>query len=412
MIRINHKTGQGPCLEIQTSESATPGDEYCKQIASFREREGIKNDIIIATEDCSGIRVDLDYLAPNMEGILRWFEADPPSEVANSPPVDIDEGSEISIDGDSQSLFVEKKHIEKHAREACTKYWARAPVNVNGSEQCRAYLSRKKGMPKAHEILYEVCRRKVMLECKYLARVSASYTADTLMAYLSSNHRNNYNRHVKDNVQNCLDADRRWYLDYGGHLINCIGKCLERLDRQTAEGGRNRFFSMEDMLEQLRPIVLQKLPGWYSPDKYSFLFTETRENLGNEINAIIVDDLHKVKEEHPEFDGRAKALMSEQIHKQALDRVKHVQEKYNELKRTMDRKDKLYEEGKAERDILKKQMAELQKEVEQLKSRRPGAKRGAKQRRTQECGNEYAKTYITGTSRRRRPLEDAQDKEN
>eukprot|EP00889_Picochlorum_renovo_P005186 jgi/Picre1/32216/NNA_007562.t1 len=90
-----------------------------------------------------------------MEGILRWFEADPPSEVANSPPVDIDEGSDISIDDDSQSLFVEKKHIEKHAREACTKYWARAPVNDNGSEQCRAYLSRKKGMPKAHEILYE-----------------------------------------------------------------------------------------------------------------------------------------------------------------------------------------------------------------------------------------------------------------
>eukprot|EP00889_Picochlorum_renovo_P005199 jgi/Picre1/32229/NNA_007575.t1 len=104
--------------------------------------------------------------------------------------------------------------------------------------------------------------------------------------------------------------------------------------------------------------------------------------------------------------------MSEQIHKQALDSVKHVQEKYNELKRTMDRKDKLYEEGKTERDILKKQVAELQKEVEQLKSRRPGAKRGAKQRRTQDCGNEYAKTYITGTSRRRRPLEDAQGKEN
>ncbi|KAI8100237.1 hypothetical protein M9434_007198 [Picochlorum sp. BPE23] len=41
----------------------------------------------------------------------------------------------------------------------------------------------------------------------------------------------------------------------------------------------------------------------------------------------------------------------------------------------MDRKDKLYEEGKAERDILKKQLAELQKEVEQLRSRRPGAKR-------------------------------------
>lgn len=411
MIRINHKTGQGPCLEIQISESATPGDEYCKQIASFREREGIKNDIVIATDDCSGIRVDLDYLAPSMEGILRWFEADPPSEVANSPPVDIDEGSEISIDDSSQSLFVEKKHIEKHAREACTKYWARAPVNINGSEQCQAYLSRKKGMPKAHEILYEVCRRKVMLECKYLARVSASYTADKLMVYLSSNHRNNYNRHVKDNVQNCLDSDRRWYLDYGRHLINCIGNCLERLARR-AEGERNRFFSMEDMLEQLRPMVLQRLPGWYSPDKYSFLFTETRENLGNEINSIIVDDLHKVKEEHPEFDGRAKALMSEQIHKQALDSVKHVQEKYNELKRSMDRKDKLYEAAKTERDILKKQVAELQKEVEQLKSRRPGAKRGAKQRRTQDCGNEYAKTYITGTSRRRRPLEDAQDKEN
>jgi predicted RNase H-like nuclease (RuvC/YqgF family) len=91
--------------------------------------------------------------------------------------------------------------------------------------------------------------------------------------------------------------------------------------------------------------------------------------------------------------------MSDPIHKQALDSVKHVQEKYNELKRTMDRKDKLYEEGKTERDILKKQVAELQKEVEQLKSRRPGAKRGAKQRRTQDCGNEYAKTYITGISR-------------
>ncbi|KAI8100661.1 hypothetical protein M9434_005052 [Picochlorum sp. BPE23] len=41
----------------------------------------------------------------------------------------------------------------------------------------------------------------------------------------------------------------------------------------------------------------------------------------------------------------------------------------------MDRKDKLYEEGKTERDILKKQVAELQREVEQLRSRRPGAKR-------------------------------------
>ena len=407
LVRIKHKSGEGPCFELRASEAGLTDDELYEQTTAFREREGIRNDIII---EHLGVRVSPHCLKPEVTHLLHWCEADPPSEVANSPPVDIDEGSEISIDDNSQSLFVEKKHIEKHAREACTKYWARAPVN-NDFEQCQAYLSQKKGMPKAHEILYEVCRRKVMLECEYLARVSASYTADKLMVYLSSNHRNNYNRHVKDNVQNCLDSDLRWYLDYGRHLINCIGKCLERLGR-TTEGGRKRFFSMEDMLEQLRPMVLQRFPAWYSPDKYSFVFTETRKNLGNEINSIIVDDLHKVKEEHSEFDGRAKALMSEQIHKQALDSVKHVHEENNRLKKLLSKKDKLEDDAKAERDTLKKQLAELQKEVEKLKSRRPGAKRGAKQRRTQDCGNEYAKTYITGTSRRRRPLEDAQDKEN
>ena len=159
-------------------------------------------------------------------------------------------------------------------------------------------------------------------------------------------------------------------------------------------------------------LVLQKLPAWYCPDKYSFIFIGAKKNSGNEINSLIIDDLDKVKEEHPEFDGKAKALMSEQIHKQALDSVKHVHEENNRLKKLLSKKDKSEDDAKAERDILKKQVAKLQKEVEQLKSRRPGAKRGAKQRRTQDCGNEYAKTYNTGTSRRRRPLEVAQDKEN
>jgi hypothetical protein len=288
------------------------------------------------------------------------------------------------------------------------KYWARAPVNGD-FEQCQAYMPQKKGMPIAHELLFELCKEKVMLECGELAKVSASYTGDKLMAYLSSNHRNNHNRHVRDGVRKNMDADRHWYLQFGRYLIDCIGEYLDGLN-YAAEGDKR--YSTQEHLQHLRPFVLQKLPAWYSRDKYSFIFTGGKQNSGNEINSLIVDDLDKVKEEHPEFDGKAKALMSEQIHKQALDTVKHVQEKYNELKRSMDRKDKLYEESKTERDILKKQVAELQKEVEQLKSRRPGAKRGAKQRRTQDCGNEYAKTYITGTSRRRRPLEDAQDKEN
>ena len=58
--------------------------------------------------------------------------------------------------------------------------------------------------------------------------------------------------------------------------------------------------------------------------------------------------------------------MSDPIHKQALDTVKHVQEKYNQLKKLLSKKDKLENDAKAERDILKKQVAELQKEVKKL----------------------------------------------
>jgi hypothetical protein len=45
-------------------------------------------------------------------------------------------------------------------------------------------------------------------------------------------------------------------------------------------------------------LVLQKFPAWYSPDEYSFIFTLAQVNSGNEINSLIIDDLHKVKEEH------------------------------------------------------------------------------------------------------------------
>ena len=285
--------------------------------------------------------------------------------------------------------------------------WARAPVNTD-FEQCQAYLSKKKGMPEARGILFELCKEKVMLECGELARVSRSYTADGLMTYLSSNHRNNHNRHVRDGVRKTLDSDRRWYLQFGRYLIDCIGEYLDGLNH-GAEGDNKRF-STQEILQELRPKVLQKLPAWYTQDEYSYIFTAPKKNSRNELNSIVVDNLHKIREEHPEFDGKAKAAMAQEIYKQALGSVKHVQEKYNELTRSMDKK--LYEDTKTERDTLKKQLAELQKEVEKLRSRHPGAKRGAKQRRTQDCGNEYAKTYLTGTSRRRRPLEDAQDKEN
>mmetsp|Transcript_2929 Transcript_2929/g.5960 ORF Transcript_2929/g.5960 Transcript_2929/m.5960 type:complete len:106 (+) Transcript_2929:721-1038(+) len=67
-------------------------------------------------------------------------------------------------------------------------------------------------------------------------------------------------------------------------------------------------------------------------------------NVGNEINLIIVEDLHKFKVECPEFDGRAKALMSEQIHKQALDSVGHVHDEINDFKRLLSKKDKLDED--------------------------------------------------------------------
>ena len=338
MIRIKPKSGKGPRLEIQISGSVAPGDEYCKQIASFREKEGIQNDIIIEAEDCSGIRVDLDYLAPEMEDILWWFEAVPPPEVANSFLLDVDEGGNVSIGDSSEMMFVEDTHLEKNAREACMKYWARAPVN-NDFEQCQANLSKKKGMPKAREILFELCKEKVMLECGELARVSRSYTADGLMTYLSSNHRNNHNRHVRDGVRKNLDSDRRWYLRFGRYLIDCIGEYLDGLNH-GAEGGNKRF-STQEILQELRPKVLQKLPAWYTPDEYSYIFTAPKKNSGNELNSIVVDDLHKIREEHPEFDGKAKAVMAEEIYKQALGSVKHVQEKYNELKRSMDKKEKI-----------------------------------------------------------------------
>jgi hypothetical protein len=54
-------------------------------------------------------------------------------------------------------------------------------------------------------------------------------------------------------------------------------------------------------------LVLQKLPALYIPDEYSFIFTATRKNCGNEINSLIVDDLQKLKEEHPEFDGKGQS---------------------------------------------------------------------------------------------------------
>ena len=362
MIRIKPKSGKGPCLEIQTSGSAAPGDDYFKQIASFREKEGIQNEIIIEAEDYSGIRVDLDYLTPEMEDILWWLEASPPPEVANSFPLDVDEGGDVSIGDSSEMMFVEDTHLEKHAREACMKYWARSPVN-NDFEQCRAYLSKKKGMPKAHEILFELCKEKVMLECGELARVSRSYTADRLMTYLSANHRNNHNRHVRDGVRKNMDADRHWYLQFGRYLIDCIGEYLNGLNH-AAEGDKR--FSTQEHLQHLRPFVLQKLPAWYSPDKYSFIFTGAKKNSGNEMNSLIIDDLDKVREEHPEFDGKATALMSEQIHKQALDSVKHVHEENKRLKKLLSKKDKSEDDAKAERDILKKQVAELQKEVKKL----------------------------------------------
>jgi hypothetical protein len=58
--------------------------------------------------------------------------------------------------------------------------------------------------------------------------------------------------------------------------------------------------------------------------------------------------------------------MSEQIHKQALDTVKHVHEENSRLKRPLSKEDKVEDDAKAERDILKKHVAELQKEVKKL----------------------------------------------
>eukprot|EP00889_Picochlorum_renovo_P008267 jgi/Picre1/35297/NNA_002759.t1 len=100
-------------------------------------------------------------------------------------------------------------------------------------------------------------------------------------------------------------------------------------------------------------------------------------------------------------DWKIKGDWSKAMHKDAM----------GSIAKLVNEKDELFAGVEVYRDeveTLTKTNDELRKRVRELEERRPGAKRGTKQRRTQAIGNEYAKEYKT----KRRPLEDVRPHDN
>ncbi|KAI8100246.1 hypothetical protein M9434_007207 [Picochlorum sp. BPE23] len=163
------------------------------------------------------------------------------------------------------------------------------------------------------------------------------------------------------------------------------------------ESGHKRTKSTPEDLERIksRVIEVEGFENWYSPDKYSFVFQHTKPVYGNLLNSKVMDDLHSMVDKDADPDWKIKGDWSKAMHKDVM----------GSIAKLVNEKDKLFAEVEVYRDeveTLKKTNDELRKRIRELENRRPGAKRGIKQRRTQAMGNEYAKEYKT----KRRPLED------
>eukprot|EP00889_Picochlorum_renovo_P006348 jgi/Picre1/33378/NNA_008702.t1 len=325
-----------------------------------------------------------------------WWDLVPEFEQNSSEVADILDI--VSPEGPKSLGWVDEKSIRKQACNACIKYWARAPDEEGNWQNCRKYMRTPSDLPIECQLLYYICQDKVRLECAEIAKVSQTEDEESLMKYLTTNHRGNYNQrvHTKDGH----GYGEGWYTERGRKLLSIIRKYLEDMER---ESGHKRTKSTPEDLERIksRVIEIEGFENWYSPDKYSFVFQHTKPVYGNLLNSKVMDDLHSMVDRDADPDWKIKGDWSKAMHKDVM----------GSIAKLVNEKDKLFAEVEVYRDeveTLKKTNDELRKRIRELENRRPGAKRGIKQRRTQAMGNEYAKEYKI----KRRPLEEVRPHDN
>ena len=76
--------------------------------------------------------------------------------------------------------------VKELAREACIKYWARAPRLGDNFEDCSLLICETDKLSRTQQIVYELCSDKVRLECDNISRHSVTLSGAALMRYVAN----------------------------------------------------------------------------------------------------------------------------------------------------------------------------------------------------------------------------------